>query len=388
MLSNDALNTIILGVLLAAAVGTGVFVTQKSQPARLKHLEQEEKAYRLRQAEVTDLLVMQAGSEAQAEEALRRWNARYKVLPEYLSSPAVVAYLNQLSSHGFRSFDISFGGVERRSHYSVLTYQIRGTGFFEALYDFIWEVENGRGLYRISDLTLREVAEEGQRPPTEIPRRQQMVQFSLRLEAYFGGTEGMSAPDQEMSVPDFVLPPRHLGINPFYPLILAELPPNVDGLVDVELDELVSVVGDAAIFRTAAGRRTVRQGERVYLGRITRVDPLRARVLVDLNKGGIREQIELELATGERHTHSRGLGIQIIPLSAPRPERPSPPQPGTPEYRRLFGEGPWAPPAEPAEPAEAGVPVRPTTPSAVEAERGLAIRPFPVAPRPDTDKEP
>jgi Tfp pilus assembly protein PilO len=387
MMSNDILNTLVLGILLALTAGFGLYVTQKTQPAELERLEQEEKALRLRHAAVTDLLASQAESQAQAEHAIRRWNSRYKMLPQYLSSPAVVAYLNQLSRQGFRSFDISFGGVARRNGYSILTYNIRGTSFFESLYDFIWEVENGRGLYRISDVTLREVSEEEPNPVTGVGRLHQLVTFSMKVEAYFGGAEGMSAPDSIITVPDHVLPPRNPGANPFYPLILSQLPPNTDNLVDIDSDELISIVGDAAVFRTSMGPRSVRQGERVYLGRISTVDPKRARIVADLNRGGIREQMEIELATGERFRQAMGR-VQIVPLTTARPDRPVAPQPGTPEYRRLFGDGPMsvtdelqgapstgAPAAAEYAPAEAARDEQP--------QRGVSVRPFPGATRTD-----
>lgn len=369
MIPSEYLNTLVLAALVAVVAGVGAFVTQKRQPERLERLEQEETALRLRQAEIAELLAEQAGSRERAEEALRRWNARYKILPTHLTSPAVVQYLNELSRHGFRSFDITLGGVARRSGYSTLSYDVRGVAHFDALYRFIWEVENGRGLYRISDLHVREVSEEIPNPEGEVPHRVQLVQFSMTVEAYFGGAEGMSAPNTVVTVPDHVLPTRTPATNPFYPLVLEQLPPNTEGLVDVEQDVLVSVVGETAVFRGALGPRTVRRGERVYLGRLTEVDPIRARVVADLNKGGIREQVEIELATGERFRKAMG-PVQLIPLDAPRPSRPGPPQPGTPEYHRLHPDPlPGAPPAPLPTPEEAASPTRP--------DRGVGARTAP-----------
>jgi Tfp pilus assembly protein PilO len=381
MISNDILNTLVIAVLLAVIVGAGVFVTQKQQPETLERLEQEEMTLRLRRAEITELLTEQSGSRELAEDAVRRWNARYKVLPQHLTSPAVVSYLNQLSSSGFKNFDISLGGVSRGAGFSTLAYSIRGVGHFESLYRFIWEVENGRGLYRVNDLHVREVTHDEPNPVTDIPRRQQLVEFSMTLLAYFGGGEGMSAPDSVVTVPDWVLPAKVAADNPFFPLVMATLPPNTDNLVDVEMDELISVVGQTAVFRTSAGPRPVREGERIYLGRITEVDAQRARLVAELNKGGIRERLEVELASGERFR--QGLGrIRLAPLNAPPPPPASPPQPGTPEYRRLYGNAlPTAAeafgevePAEPAPPEAAALP-RP--------DRGVAVRPFPTPRRPE-----
>ena len=109
-MSNDVLNTIILTVVMALALGIGYYVTQQVQPKRLDALLAEEEAIRLRQAELQDLLGQEAIASEEAAEAYRRWNARYKVLPDQLSSPDVVDYLNALSRSGFRSFDITLAG--------------------------------------------------------------------------------------------------------------------------------------------------------------------------------------------------------------------------------------------------------------------------------------
>lgn len=331
-MSPDTLNTAVLAVVLALVVGGGAFVTQKQQPERLAHLEQEETALRLRQAEIADLLVEEAESSERAADALRRWNSRYKVLPEHLTSPAVVHYLNALSRVGFTSFDVTLAGVQRSADFSTLSYNIRGRGYFGALYRFVWNVENGRGLYRVRNLDVKAEVEEDANTETGIPRRKDVVSFSMTLDAYFGGADGMSAPDSFVTVPDYVLPAKTPVADPFFPLIFASLPPNTDNLVDVENDSLVSVLGPVAVFRDETGARPVREGDRVYLGTITRVDPNEARIVADLNKGGIRERVEINLATGERYRQAIG-SPRLAPLNM-FDDTPAPPAPGTPEARR------------------------------------------------------
>src|SRR5690606_36092167 len=137
-MSNDVINTLILAAVLALVLGAGFYTTQKVQPAKLEALLAEEEAIKLRAAEVEDLLVEEAAASEEAAEALRRWNARYKVLPDQLSSPEVVDYLNALSRSGFRAFDISLAGVERHPSYSIYTYNVTGLAYYESLYGFIW----------------------------------------------------------------------------------------------------------------------------------------------------------------------------------------------------------------------------------------------------------
>lgn len=331
-MSNDTLNTIVLSVVLLLVTGFGTYMTQKKQPARLERLEQEETALRLRQAEIEELLVEKAGSSSRAEDALRRWNSRYKMLPEHLTSPAVVEYLNALSSTGFKSFDVTMGGLSRTTDYSTLSYGIQGEGHFSSLYQFIWNIENSRGLYRIQNLDVNAVTISSPNLETGIDRREDIVRFSMTVHAYFAGAEGMNAPDSIITVPDYVLPARTTASNPFYPLVLDALPPNSDNLVDIENDSLISVVGQMAVFRDELGARPVRAGDQIYLGRISQVDQNEAVVVAELNKGGIRERVEISLATGERYRQAIG-GARLMQLNGPT-NLPAPPAPGTPEARQ------------------------------------------------------
>lgn len=335
-MSNEILNTLVLVAILAVVGGVGYYVTGKQQPAEIERLEQEEALLRQRQADFASLVTEQAATAEEAASIMRQWNARYKVLPDRITSPEVVRYLNQLSTSGFRGFDISLEGVRQGASFSTLTYNITGKAYFGALYRFIWNVENGRGLYHVRDLQIDGITE---RIPvrrdgvTGLDRQVQMVDFSLSLDVFFAGFDEMSAPDSLMEVPDGVFPRRTPAGNPFYPAVLAEVPPNVNDLVDVEADSLVSVVGGTAVFMRGIETRTLRAGSRVYLGRITRVDPIEARVIAELNKGGIRERVELDLQTGDRYRQAFG-SVTIDPGVAPDPT-PGPPQPGTPEARAL-----------------------------------------------------
>lgn len=331
-MSNEVLNTLILTVFLAIAVGLGYYATQKMQKAEIDKLEQEAEAIRLRQAEVETLLVEEAQASASAAEALARWNARYKVLPDRMSSPDVVDYLNALTRNGFKTFDISLNGVTPGQNFSVYSYNISGVAYYESLYSFIWNVENGRGLYRLRDISIDKSISTVPNPETDIDRQVVLASFAMTIDAYFGGSEGMSAPDSLVSVPDNVLPPRQAAINPFFPLVFANLPPNTDDLVDVDDDELVSVIGNAVVFNRDGEMRTLHQGDRVYLGRITSIDPNNASVIIDLNKGGIRERVELDLQTGERYRQAMG-STQLSPMAGPS-MNDAPPAPGTPEARR------------------------------------------------------
>lgn len=328
-MSNEVLNTLILGVFLAVASGAGYYFTQKQQPAEIEALDEEIEAIENRKAEVETLIADEAQADQEAALALQRWNTRYKVLPAELSSPDVVAYLNALSSRGFRKFDLSLSGETMGGTASYFTYAINGQAYFESLYSFIWHVENNRALYRIRDLNVRKLVttvEVG-----GVDRQVVLADFSMQVDAFFGAHSQVSAPDSASALPAAAYPPRRAATNPFYPYILESLPPNSDDLVEVDSDSLTAVIGGSAVFMRGGEMRQLRTGDRVYLGRISSIDARTARVVVSLNKGGIRERVEIDLNTGERYRQAIGdATLQRGPVRGPVIES-APPAPGTPE---------------------------------------------------------
>ena len=349
-MSNEALNTLILSVFLAAIVGAGYYVTKKQQPAELEKLTTEIEAIENRSAEVETLMREEAVASDEAALTLKRWNTRYKVLPAELTSPDVVAYLNALSARGFARFDYSLSGLTQDNAASYYTYQITGEAYFESLYSFIWFVENNRGLYRIRDLSIRKnvttTGDEG------AERQVVLADFSMAVDAFVSTNSDISAPDSAVTVPAAAYPARAPAVNPFFPFIFESLPPNTYDDVDVETDSLISVIGRTAVFMRQGEIRQLRAGDRVYLGRIANVDPSRGRVSANLNKGGIRESVEITLDTGERYRQHLG-GTTFAPNGRTTrvPAGPTldaaPPAPGTPEARGLtIYTGPDAPPTE------------------------------------------
>ena len=240
----------------------------------------------------------------------------------------MVQYLNALSARGFRKFDLTYAGLFPDGAASRYAYQITGQAYFESLYSFIWHVENNRALYRIRDLNIKKLVTE---TDDETPRQVVLADFTMEVDAYFGGPPQISAPDSMRVLPAAAYPPRGTAVNPFYPYILESLPPNSDDLVDVETDSLMAVIGGTAVFSRDGEPRQLRAGSRVYLGRVASVDARRANVTIDLNKGGIRERVEVDLNTNERYRQALG-GATLArgPVRGPTVQNP-PPAPGTPE---------------------------------------------------------
>ena len=326
------INTWLMAICWLVVSGLGVYFTFLKQPQELEHLKKAEQVAQLKEAELASLATEEASLSQMSEDVARKWRARYKVIPEQLTTAEVVGYLNELTTSGFKNFDVALGGRQQTADYSYYVFNISGRAYYNSLYQLIWELENNRNFYRLHNLSLDQI--DLVTPDKELgtERLQVMVSFSGRLEAYFNGIEGASAPEaldsrlfENAGVPvarQDDLPPVPLDLlpdvkpvtNPFFPVIMDQIPPNTYNLVEVETAELISIVGEKAVFRDDTGLRTVALGEEVYLGRLTEVDPANGRIVARLNKGGIFDEVVRELETVEPYRHAQG-PARLSPLN-------------------------------------------------------------------------
>jgi len=324
-MTNVVQNIIVLSVCWLLVTGAGVYVTYFDQPEELERLHKVEKVARLKQAEVTSLLAEETNTKQRAEEIVRRWRARYKVIPSKLDDEEIVAYFNRLSKVGFKNFDITFEKQGHHKDFSTFSYQIVGRGYFKSLYEAIWKLENNRNFYRVRDLKLNHIDLVTPDQNDGRPELQVMVSFSMGVDAYFGGAKGLSAssvveqlyeegylPSSPTSnlppVPASVLPDPDPAVNPFFPIIMDMIPPNSDNLVNIEEAKLISIVGGQAIFQWKGDFYPLDVGGRVYLGQIVQIDPMKDQVVARLNKGGIIDEVEMHLQTGDRYRQAIGPG--------------------------------------------------------------------------------
>lgn len=297
---NSVINTLVLVVLTCIIAGAGYYVAEVHQPKEMQKIDDQEKESRLRYARAEALLAEEAESASQADEMVMRWKARYKIVPETMETPDIVDYLERLTSGGFDGFAISLKAATTRKDLSHYRFDLKGVGYFRDVYKLIWHLENNREFYHIHNVSLRARTVPQENKETGLQRRVDMVDFSLNLDAFFAGSDGLSAPSGELRpVPLAMLPASGPAHNSFYPVVRTDLPPNDRQLIDVETASLVSVIGTKAIFSDQMGLREVVEGDEVYLGRIVMIDPSRALVRANLNKGGITEVIDIEIGSEE-----------------------------------------------------------------------------------------
>ena len=306
-------------------VGGGVYVTIIEQPEEKDRLAKAEQVAKSKQVELTSLMADASQSQEIAEQVERRWKSRYKEIPKILVSESVISFLNESTKTGFQPFNITYEDQIHAPSFSKYVFSISGRGKMRALYNLIWSIENSSQFYRIAELELDHFDLITTDQKTSRQKLQVMVNFSFQLDAYFGGAEGLSASDMLVDefdgsglnvslsmrdisqVPPGILPPRQLAENPFLPLIMDNIPPNTDGLMEVDHATLVSIVGPQAVFDMGDDQFvTLERGDRVYLGVISEIDPRLGIVRARLNKGGIIDDVEFFLDTGDRYRQAAG----------------------------------------------------------------------------------
>ncbi len=211
-----------------------------------------------------------------------------KQIVRNVSAADTYYYLNLILNRiGFIEFNMLFAGSKASAGFGYNIYKIRGEATFQKIYSLVWYLERGPLLYRIVKLNLKGV--ESKDPETK--ELHLVIPFEMELYGYYADIPKL--PFSHRTLQDVnVLRVR----NPFQPLILRNLPPNTEGLLEVERADLKAIVADRALIADQNGKvHSLKIGDRVYLGYLTAIDPEEKQVEFTLNKGGVVEKVVLEI---------------------------------------------------------------------------------------------
>jgi hypothetical protein len=324
-MKSRTINSLILVVLALLVSGAGFYVTEIRQPAELQRIDDARKLARMEKARVEDLLVEESLSAELAEEAVRKWRARYKYVPAEMETADILQYVEGLTRTGFEAFNIELQGITPATDFKYYTFTVTGTAYYASLYDFVWHLENNREFYRIRDLQIDYVDVFDENPETGERRRLSMVKFGMTLLAYFEGIEGLTARREElMAVPGQLLPAGAPAHNAFFPQLRPDPPPNDELLVEMEEASLVSIIGSKAVVEDERGQHVLEVGDSVYLGEVIEIDPIMIAVRARLNKGGVVDIVELSLDADDQELYRRAEGDVRLRSLDSRPEARSP----------------------------------------------------------------
>ena len=175
--------------------------------------------------------------------------------------------------------------IEGKEYHSY-TYKVTGTTYFDEFYYLVYAIEQSKELKKISSCAIDNFVFVEQ---SGIPHYQ--VSFNLTVKVFFSSSDRFVSSNYRENQ----LRPNTI-YDIFYPLIRNEIPPNTDGLLDVQTAQLLALIPDGAFLSDAKGNTYLLwEGDKVYLGYLTAIDFEKNQVDFILNKGGLIEKINLTL---------------------------------------------------------------------------------------------
>lgn len=205
-----------------------------------------------------------------------------------ITTANVYDYLNKILNYsGIIEFNLSFKEQKNFGSYGFNTYNLQGDAEFRRIYNFINYLEQGPHVYEIVRLKLQGMESKNE----ETDKMELILPFDMEIKAYFATVEDLQNDAKKLS--DVKVATAQ---DPFYPSILRNLPLNTDALLEVEQASLKAIIPGKALIADNGGEiHVLREGDRVYLGYLTRIDTENNLVEFTLNKGGIIEKIVLNL---------------------------------------------------------------------------------------------
>jgi len=210
------------------------------------------------------------------------------IIPKNLSQSQFFDFVESYSNDDdlYSYTDTEFDGRNIELGINYYTYKVSGRMNYNNVYKLIYAIEQSKELKKITQLSLGNLIRTDQ---DGVPLF--LVSFEMTVQVYHS-SDNRFAPA--------VFTENRLSTGPiydaFYPLIRNEIPPNVDGLLDVQGAKLLALIPEGAFVADTKGNTyLVWEGEQVYLGYLTKIDYDNNSVSFILNKGGIIEKVTLEL---------------------------------------------------------------------------------------------
>jgi len=274
-------NTLILLLVLLLMAGAGwsyLHFVQQDKIGRLETtLDKKQKDLRQKQAIASqyDAVIDKFGK---AQYYMKNLD---KSLLQTQNPDKVFDYLNNVSGGAPVEFDFTYKDSTANGQYGILRSDIKGGGYYKSVINFIKSIELSRPLNKVKNLTIS--------PRSGVENLSQ-VDFNFTLESYYDKARIFDNPSMKIIRPD-----KKVVYNAFYPHIHEPIP-NTEGLVNVEQSKLIGVSPSAVFIVDQNGKmQTLKKGGKVYLGTLKNINAKKGSAVFELNKGGIVEQITLEV---------------------------------------------------------------------------------------------
>lgn len=222
------------------------------------------------------------GLEARLESSKRFIENFDKTLFRSNNPDQVYRFLSILSDTDPIVFDFVYDDSTTTDRYGVVTSQLSGRGPYTAVLNFLTRIENSEPVQKIQDLVILPVSQDNE---------YSYVTFNFSLTSYYDRLNFFNA----RNTPGISERVEFASHNPFFPLI-RNIEPNTDELISVEESQLVGIGNGKVYLLDQNGTlQTLRERDRVYLGRLESININQGNAIFRLNKGGIMELVSLEV---------------------------------------------------------------------------------------------
>lgn len=184
------------------------------------------------------------------------------------------------------TFDIEYQEDVVEKPFSYQRFTIDGRGYFNDLYKVVYAIEQSKEFKKIKKLTLNntvKVAED------QVPHF--LVSYKIDVSVYYSDVKDFAP----IKIQENNLVAEKL-YDVFFPLVRTEIPPNLEGLLEVQGAKLMSILPDGAYLVDKDGESfMLKEWDEVYLGTVTEINREKNSITFMLNIGGVVETITTEL---------------------------------------------------------------------------------------------
>ncbi len=291
-------NTVALGVLFLLVLGIGGYISFIVQPGKINKYRKEAKKIEALLKDNTLQTSAITGMQEKLRETVHRWNNRTKEIASTDVSSQTYGYLSDIiDESGSLKLNMAYTGTKSSGRYGYNIYKLSGNSEYANIFRFIWLLENGRRLYKITNVTIH-----GEEQAAKLAQESPSINlhYDMDLNAFYTSETALGRPVMK---PDSV--PQPITSNPFFPSILKLPPANIRGLLDVATINVKAVApGKALVMDPKGALITLQVGDEVYLGKMTATHPQEGTVEFTLNDGGIIETVSKQIVFEKK---SRGI---------------------------------------------------------------------------------
>lgn len=288
-------NTIALAVVLLLFCGGGAFWYYYWQPRELNALTKQITSI---DKELDNLPILTEEVQrltVQFQDVKRRYDSRSKEIPEFDVSSQTYGYMSRgIDVAGFLKFDMKFLGTHEGQGYGYNAYRLElGEAQFDNLYRFVYFLENGRRLYKISTLAL----EYKDAVDTETKETKKWIAFDMELHAYY--VRGIPELGTSLAARSLTVVPA--PFDPFDPLIVPTIAAEAPmGEINPRNLEVKAVLPGKAFVLYESELIVLQLGDRVWRGAVSAIDPRSSSVEFTLNEGGVITKVTKQIQFDRR----------------------------------------------------------------------------------------